>query len=199
MFWSILADAPSPSDNSLFIYIGAGVGGLIVLFILMKVLFGSSKGQPDLQKGMRESLADYPPAPKTSGKRLTLNGIAVRLRLLVVCPTGKQHQDLVVDDVGELLDEVIHGLGQFLDADKPRIKIWPPQLSVTGFAPTFHSVVESPDAIASKSPWILAAGPAKAAGKPILLGMAFYADTPVKLGQLIFNNNDWVENLRIER
>jgi hypothetical protein len=197
MWYPLLAQ--EGKDNSLYLYIGAGVGGLVVLFILYKVLFGKSNTIPDQRKSLRENLADFPPAPNKPGPRLTVNGIPVRVRLVVVCPTGAASDRIATDDLGELLDEVLQGFSGILDRDKPRVKVWPPQLSVTGFAPTFHQVVESPDPEGAKSPWILLAGPARAGGKPMLLGLAVYAETAVKLGRMTLQGKDWQETLRIER
>ena len=101
-----------------------------------------------------------------------MNGEPVRVRLVVVAPTGKQQDPITPDDVPELLDDVVRGLGGFVKADKPRVRVWPPQLSVAGFAPTFHRLVESPDAGKQSSRWVKLAGPARTGKRPILLGLA---------------------------
>src|SRR3954466_6229044 len=64
------------------VYIAVGVGALIVLFVLLKLATGRKKKPVDLEKGQRENLAEYPPPPPVSARRLTVNGLPVRLRLV---------------------------------------------------------------------------------------------------------------------
>jgi hypothetical protein len=178
----------------------AGVVAVIAVIVLLRTLLGAGKKPHDPVGGLRENLADYPPAPGVPGsRRLRIHGVPVRLRLVVVAPTGKQQEDITPDEVSELLDDVHRGLANFLRSDKPRVKVWPPQLSVAGFAPTFHRLVACPDPQGKPSRWVRAAGPVKAGGRPILLGLALYADEPVKLGLIVFEAHEWADALRIER
>ncbi|MSR51739.1 MAG: hypothetical protein EXS09_00425 [Gemmataceae bacterium] len=186
-------------DPNLWIYVAAGVGVLVALFVLFKIATGRKKKHPDLERGQREDLAEYPPPPPPGSKRLTAKGEPVRVRLIVICPTGKAQDPISMDEVPELLDEVLRNLGIFIKTDKPRVKIWPTQLSVAGFAPTFHRLVVSPDAGKKSSRWIKVAGPAKAGGRPILLGMALLTDDPCKMGDIHVQISDWNEVLRVER
>ena len=124
---------------------------------------------------------------------------SVRVRLIVVAPYGKNQPPVSADDIPGLLDDIRRGLGELAKADKPRMKAWPAQLSANGFAPTFFRLVESPDADGEPSTWVLAAGPARAGGRPILLGIAAQAADPHKLGRLVLENRDWVQSLQIEK
>ena len=180
------------------LYIAVGVGALIALLVLLK-LAGGKKKRPDLEKGQREDLSEYPPPPAVSARRLTVNGLPVRIRLVVVAPTGKQQDPITPDDVPDILNDVLRGLGGLVKADKPRVRVWPPQLSVTGFGPTFHRLVESPIAIGKPSPWVKLAGPARTGKRPILLGLAVLADEPTKLGDVQVETTEWGELLQIER
>ena len=128
-----------------------------------------------------------------------MNGEPVRVRLVVIVPTGKAQKPISPDDVPDLLDDVLRGLGGFIKSDKPRVKVWPTQLSVVGFAPTFHRLVKSPDEGQKSSCWIKLAGPAKAGGRPILLGLALLADDPCKIGDVQVETREWGELLRVER
>lgn len=179
-------------------YIVAGIVGLLVIAILIKLLSGGKKKHKDLQKGQREDLEDYPPPPPLKGtKRLTLDGLDIRLRLVVVAPMGKQQDPIDVDEVPDLLEDVVRGLGAFVTADKARVRVWPPQLSAQGFAPSFFRLVDSPDEEGKKSHWVLVAGPTKAAGRPILVGFAVYADEVNKLGRVTLEGKEWVESFQI--
>jgi hypothetical protein len=188
--------------KELLIYGGAGVLGLGVLALILVKMFGGKapKKHKDIQKGQRESLEEYPdPPPAKPGRRLTLDGVDVRLRLVVLVTTGKQREQIDVDEIPELLDDLLRGLGTFVKTDKPRVKVWPPQLSVAGFAPSFFRLVESPDDVGKKSHWIRMAGVIKIGGKPFLLGMALYSEELTKFGTLELDPTAWVKHLHIEK
>jgi hypothetical protein len=183
-------------DPSMLKYVGAVLAAALVLYILVKV-FGGKKKHPDLEKNQREKLAEYPAAPKAGGRTITLHGEPARIRLIVVAPQGKNKQAISADDVPELMGDLLRGLTQVVKADKPRIRIWPVQLSVEGFAPTFHRLVESPDAEGAKSRWVRLAGPVKIGGKQFLLGIALQTETPLKDGKMIMTTGDWSDYLGV--
>lgn len=177
-----------------------GLGLLVAILVLLRIAASRKKKYPDLERGQREDLASYPPAPVVAGPRpLSINGVPVRLRLVVVAPTGKLQETILPDHVPELLDDVLRGLGGFVRTDKPRIKVWPPQLSVAGFAPTFHRLVESPDPADRPSRWVKLAGPARTRQRPILLGLALWADEPCQLGDVHVETTEWGELLQVGR
>ncbi len=185
--------------GNIWVVVGV-IGGLIVIVAAVKLLGGGKKTHKDLQKGQREDLEDYPPAPASKGSRkLLLDGLEVRMRLVVVAPMGKQQDPIDADDVPEMLDDVLRGLGAFVTADKARVRVWPAQLSAAGFAPSFFRLVQSPDEQGKKSNWVLVAGPAKSAGRPILLGFALYSDEENKLGRVTVEGKEWVESLQIAK
>ncbi len=181
---------------------GAALLVLVVVLYFLKSLFtgGKRKGRVKKQANLQENLADYPdPPPLRRGPRLWVEGVPARLRLIVVAPTGTQHEAIDVDQVPALFDSLTRGLAQCIEADKPRIRTWPPQLSAKGFTPTFFRLVESPDADGDDSPWIRMAGLAKIRGKPYLIGLALYTDDDTAVGALALEANDWVRYLRIEK
>ena len=83
----------------------------------------------------------------------------VRLRYVVVAPVGKKP----IGKVDSVLEQVFRGLGEVAIDDHPRVRLWPPQLSTAGFAPTFFRLTKRPDPPGRASRWILLAGPARAA------------------------------------
>jgi hypothetical protein len=182
-----------------WIYAAIGLGVLVALFVLFKMASGRKKPHKDIERGQRENLAEFPPPPPAGAKRLSVNGESARLRLVVISPTGKAQDPIAVDDIPELLDDVLRGLGSFVKADKPRVKVWPTQLSVVGFAPTFHRLIESPDAGKKSSRWVKLAGPVKAGGRPILLGLALLTDDATKIGDVNVDTSEWGDLLRVER
>ncbi|HBI45774.1 MAG TPA: hypothetical protein DDY78_23415 [Planctomycetales bacterium] len=200
----LFADAVPPGQNllesigtqNLMLY-GAIAVGILLLLVILIFLMSRGKKRVNPESGLDEDLSEYPPAPGQPGaRRLTVHGRPVRLRLVVVGPVGKR--TIAEGGVEALLDEVLRGLGQIAQQDKPRIKIWPPQLSQQGFAPTFFRKTQCPDRAGKPSHWLLAAGPARAGGRPVLLGLAMWADDKGPMEQKILTETEWDEALQIK-
>jgi hypothetical protein len=197
MLWAQAEIIDKLRGNWIFAVMGLGI--LVALFVVFKIATGRKKAHPDNERGQRENLAEYPPPPLAGARQLSANGILVRLRLVVISPTGKSQDPISPDDVPDLLDDVLRGLGSFVKADKPRVRIWPPQLSVAGFAPTFHRLVSSPDEGAKSSRWVKLAGRARTGKRPVLLGLALLADESCKLGDVHVGTTEWGRLLQIGR
>jgi hypothetical protein len=200
----LIADAAPPGQNlldsigtqNLMLY-GAIAVGILLLLVVLIFLMSRGKRRVNPERGLDEDLSEYPPAPgKPGSRRLTVHGRPVRLRLVVVGPVGKR--TIADRGVEALLDEVLRGLGQIAQQDKPRIKIWPPQLSQQGFAPTFFRMTHCPDRAGKPSHWLLAAGSARAGGKPVLLGLAMWADDTGPMEQTILTETEWDQALQIK-
>jgi hypothetical protein len=172
-------------------YVAVGVGALVVLVVLVRLARRRAGGHRDLEAGLREDLDEYPPAPPGAA-RLLVNGVPGRLRLVVVAPTGKLSDPITPDDVPELLDRVHLGLGRLVEADKPRVKVWPPPLSSAGFGPTFHRVVRG-----SGKRWVKLAGPARTGRRPVLLGLVVWTDNASGLGDVVVEPTEWGELLHV--
>lgn len=173
---------------------GAVVVGLLVLWLLVRLLFRGKK-PVDPESNLDQTLAELPPPP--GGARhyqLKVMNQPVRLRYVVVAPVGKRP----LGKIDSILEQVFRGLGEVSIDDKPRVRPWPPQLSVPGFAPTFFRLTRRPEPANKPSRWILLAGPARAGGTPVLLGLAVLADTPSKAGLLTMTETEWGEVLDVE-
>ncbi|HTU21679.1 MAG TPA: hypothetical protein VMG10_26820 [Gemmataceae bacterium] len=197
----LLADLPSQLlpgrpllDNNLVFYcVGGGVLLVLVLLILWVRRFRLPAVDPE--GGLIENLGDYPPAGP-GPQRLFVHGRPVRLRLVVLAPLGKR--PLPTDGAVEpLLDQIVRGLGDIARQDRPRIRVWPPQLSHQGFPPTFFRLTRRPEQAGKPSPWVLAAGPVRAGGHQLLVGLALCADGSTDLDNLPLQANQWNEVLRI--
>ncbi len=175
----------------------------IVIFILAHFsgrlwysMFGPPPKAPE--DNLKERLVEYPPAPGKPGpRRLTVEGLPVRVRLIVVAPVGRS-RPIDPESVNDLLNNVVRGLKEIIQKDKPRIRVWGPQLSNTGFAPIFHRLAETQTEDGEASHWVLVAGPASAAGQPILLGLAVHADEANELGKLTVSAERWAETVRVQ-
>jgi hypothetical protein len=178
--------------------IGAVVAGFVVgagLLVLKRLR--SRKGTVDPDSGLGEKLAAYPAAPRPGTHRLTFEGQPVRLRLVVLAPAGRAMQ-LNSDMAEGVLQAIFHGLGEVADLDRPRIRIWPGQLSQEGFAPKFFENVDRGESQGKPSRWILAAGPAQAGQRAVLLGLALEATSPMARGNVRMDAEKWMEKLRVQ-
>jgi len=170
---------------------------LLVAFLVLRRLLRPKRATGDPERHLREHLGEYPPAPGNPGpQRLSVQGKTARLRLVVVAPLGQQAAPNV-NEVERFLDQLLHGLGAVALHDKPRVAVWPGQLSQQGFPPTFHRLVTSPESEGAPSRWVLLAGPAKVGKHPVLLGMALHTDAPNTLGKLHPQPHQWAEMLRV--
>ena len=141
---AVFADAgPFPAKApALLGLLGGGVCFGIVFVIALVAFFllrgGKKKTEPG--SGLLEDLSAYPPPPpRKSQRRLTVQGRPSRMRLIVMAPVGKRD----LREFGEpedLLNRVVHGLGDVAREDRPRIRTWPPQLSKQGFAPSSSGI-----------------------------------------------------------
>jgi hypothetical protein len=186
---------PLPEDKkTLVLYGAAAVGGVLVLMILI-VWLRRAKPPANPESNLAEDLAKLPPPGK--GKRhyqLLVMSQPVRLRLVVVAPVGKKP----IGKVDSVLEQVFRGLGEVAIDDHPRIRLWPPQLSSGGFAPSFFRLTKRPEPQGRPSRWILLAGPARAGGTPVLIGMAVQTDAPTTAGLVTVDEAQWSEILRVE-
>ncbi len=181
-----------PGGNNLLL-IGGGAAVALVLVLALIVLRGRKK-KVDPEGGLAEDLSTYPPPPR--GHRhyeLRVMNQPVRLRLVVVAPVGKRP----VGKVDSVLEQVLRGLGEVSIEDKPRIRVWPPQLSAKGFAPTFFRLTKKPDPDGKPSRWVLLAGPARAGAAPVLVGLAAVTEAPTKLGLITLDELQWAEVLQV--
>ncbi len=170
---------------------------LLVLFVLFRRAARALGGKGGGERGLREDLAEYPPAPGTPGPRqVSVEGVPGRIRLVVLAPVGKQAR-IDATKAEALLNHVVRGLGDVARHDRPRVRVWPPQLSVQGFAVTFHRMTHKPEPDGKPSPWVLLAGEARVGQHYILLGMAVHAEEKTALGRLTLTPDRWPEVVRV--
>lgn len=193
-FFCFLAEPPLLDNNLVFFSI---VGGILLLLLLPLVLWLRRSRRPgvDPEAGLIENLGEYAPAGP-GPLRLFLYNQPVRLRLVVLAPLGKRA--LPTDGAVEpLLSRVVFGLGDIVRQDRPRVRVWPSQLSHQGFALTFFRLTHRPEQAGKPSPWLLAAGPVRAAGQQFLLGLALWADDPSDRDNLLLQAKEWNVSLRV--
>ncbi len=169
---------------------------LAVLLVLIRVLFGRRKAVPKAPN-LEEDLSTYPPAPPSSGdRRLVVEGIPVRLRLVVLAPGGTQGT-VDEENIGPTLERILPGLGEIFRHDRPRVRIWPTQLSYQGFTRHFHRNTLVPEGEGELSPWVVVAGRAKIGKGQFMVGLAMQALKPTTIGRLTLEAHEWESKLRV--
>jgi len=189
-------------EYGMFILAGVGLLLLAVLLLLLKSLvrslFRGRAQKRDPQRDLLENLASYPPPfAKPGPNRLTVQGVPVRVRLVVVASAGKT---VTLDEkwVEPMLDQLIRGLGAILKHDQPRVRVWPAQLSSKGFTVNFHRLTKKPEEESEPSRWVMVAGQTPARPRSFLLGLALWADEETNLGRLTLEPDQWTDLLRVK-
>jgi hypothetical protein len=193
--WLLFAvNIPGVDPDKLKLY---GGGAAVVLVLIVIALLMSRRKRPvDPEQGLSENLAGFPPAPGRPGKRrLTVHAQPMRVRLVVVAPTGKK--PLSPEDAEALVGSMMRGMDEILKTDRPRIRVWPTQLSNVGFAQTFFRRVLRPEPRGRMSNWVRVAGPAKSGATPLLLGMALLADEATDIDELDLDGPEWLDVVRV--
>jgi hypothetical protein len=177
----------------LLLLLGAVVGGL------WRALFSRRLAPtPDWERDLTEYLAECPlPVQPPGDHRLTVYHVPVRLRLVVVAPSGKE-ADVDATAVENLLDRIVPGLGAVAYQDRPRIRVWPPQLSHHGFAVAFHRRMRNPDPEDQPSRWVLVAGKAQVGRQAVLLGLGLWSDEPNMIGRVTLEPHQWLDVIRLK-
>jgi hypothetical protein len=184
-------------------YLVLAVAGVLVLVVVGLVLRSlarlfTRKPPPAPEADLREDLAEYPPAPGQAGpRRLLVQGTPARVRLVVLAPVGKQ-ASVSAGQAEQLLEHVVRGLGGVCQHDKPRVRVWPPQLSVEGFGHKFHRYTAKPEGEGQPSRWALVAGKARVGPSYILVGLAMQTDEEQTLPPMVLEPQQWNEVLRIK-
>jgi hypothetical protein len=188
--------------------LGAGLAVLVVLLLLLLVwrLFGGRSRRPDQEtpetdeSGLIEDLASFPPPPpRPEGSlHLSVRGVPVRVRLVVLAPLGRGAV-IQPDHAVDFLDQVVNGLSTLTRQDQARVRLWPAQLSGHGFHPMFLRLARRTEALHEPSPWVLVAGQARIGARHVLVGLALQARNPVILEGLNPEPDDWYTLLRVEQ
>jgi hypothetical protein len=181
-----------------------GGGVLLVLLLLwlavVRPMRRLSRREPVIPRAdpLVEDISAIPPAsPHFGDVRLTVEGIPVRLRLVIMAPAGTAYM-LAPELVPALLDRVVPGLAEAVKRDSPEVRIWPGQLSTDGFAHAFHRNTPVPEGERTPSRWVLLAGRADLGERQVMVGLALQTIKPQTIGRRTLKPHDWATTLRIK-
>ncbi len=174
---------------------------LLVLWLLLRGLLGKGKRRRRVADAtLTEDLSTYPPPPALWGdQRLTVYDLPVRLRLVVAAPLGLEGGEVWENQIEWLLDQAAPGLGAMVRADRPRVRVWPAQMSKEGFAAAFRRHTLLPDDRVP-SRWVLLTGRALIARRPVALGLVFLANQDNTLGRITLDQpHEWMTVVRVKQ
>lgn len=183
------------------IFLTAGLLLLLILGLLlrrlMRSLFQRRRPPPDWERNLRENLDSCPLPTRPPGDRvLYVYHLPVRLRLVIVAAPGKE-MDLDATAVEKLLERILPGLGTMAERDRPRIRVWPPQLSQQGFVSAFHRCTPKREPDGEPSRWVFVAGRALLGRQTVLLGLGLWSDEPSTIGRVHLEPHQWLDVLRL--
>jgi hypothetical protein len=122
-----------------------------------------------------------------------------RLRLVVMAPSPNYVGDLAPEMAESLLDWLQPGLGESIDADSPRLVVWPRHPSLGHFTPLFHKLVQIPEAKGRRSPWVLISGPAHMGRQTVFLGLAVFLDRTTYQREIEVAREKWNEVIGLQK
>jgi hypothetical protein len=131
-------------------------------------------------------------------RRLTVKGVPVRLRLVVLSRGSRNVGELHQGMADRVLDWIKSGLADVTAGDYPRVRVWPPFYSADGFANAFAANVPIPEAKGQPSRWVLVAGQVKMGLETIQVGLALYADEDNTLRNINVKGERWLDVLGVK-
>ena len=188
-------------EYALYIVLGSvcivALIGLMLLLAIARFLFGGRKGKETADRALTEDLTEYPDVKSSSSDRqLRVEGVPGRLRLVVMAPAGTA-SDIEMDEIADILDKVVPGLGEIYKYDKPRVKIWPTQVSYQGFGNHFHKCMKTDAEKGELTRWMLVAGKIRIGKKQYMLGIAVQSAKPNTFGRRTIDAHQWDSILRV--
>lgn len=139
------------------------------------------------------------PLGKNERTDLKVHNLPVRLGVVVLAPLGRL--DLPDDEeIPNILDGLVPGLGKFVADDTPIVRSWPNQVSVGGFANNLalHMQVGGKDL--TETPWCLVAGKTKRPDGLLLVTLALAAEASNRLGVVrLDDESQWMQAIQVSR
>lgn len=180
------------------VLIAAALLALGILDRLVRRIFRRRPRAGDAETELDEDLSRFPPPPGPPGEhQLMVYHIPARLRLVVMAPAGSERY-FPESNARKLLDQLIPGLREVAAVDRPRYRVWPPQLSQQGFVMSFHRHMTRPEPDDGPSQWILVAGKAQVGRQALLVGLVLWTPEPTTIGRLGLEPHQWLDVLRLK-
>ncbi len=188
-----------PQKRRLVMFAAGLIALAIVLFLLRRIVrwFHRPARVALTDDSLVIDLAALP-AAQSAATRVMVYHVPVRLAVVVIAPLGRDSDPPTHSEVPKLLDRIVPGLASALRHDQTIVKIWPRQLSATGFAPNLMRHVRLPGDKGRGTPWCLVAGRTTFGDSAYAVGLALGADSPNKLGLIaVESEHHWLDVVRM--
>ena len=184
--------------------IALGVAAIVLLLLIVGVVdrlwrkvFRRRHRPEATAPGPEEDLSRLPPPLLPPCERqFAIYHVPARVRLVVAAAAGAG-RDLDEKRVKKHLERIWPGVREVLIADKPQVRIWPPQLSQQGFAMSFHRHLLRPESPAQASPWTSVSGKIQFEGETLMLGLVLLTGEKTTFGQLTLEPHQWRDVIRL--
>lgn len=181
------------------------VAALAVLLIILRVLRAIVRGllsliprrERDWDEDMRYDIASLP--EPNLPPALGVYHVPGTLRLLVVAAAGA-HEKITPDNLVLTLERAVPGLGKQALRDRPKIDIWPTQLSEAGFVNAFHrcTPLHSHADAGTSSEFVIIAGKAMGGGKAVMIGVVVRTAEATTFGRInVSEVGTWLDVLKL--
>ncbi len=192
------------APNYLVLLVGAGCVLFAVAAVLMVLvsLLRRGKRRPEsegenLTIDLHRLQVEGPP---TIGLQLEFYGVPVRLVVFVLAPPGRGSIIPPRDNLRGVVENLLPGFTDVLDAHQPIYRAWPKQLSSQGFYQTFFNNLQLPGDKGKGTTWCSVVGRFDYGGGHLLAGMVCRSERPNALSQVIVEHEgQWHEVLRIRK
>lgn len=172
----------------------------VVVLSVLKRLRARAAPAPEAPPDLRIDVTSLPRMrPPMGGPNLQCVHVPVRLAVLVLAPAGRIRELPPREQLAEVADNIVPGLGRVLSTHAPLVRYWPGQVAVRGFANMFFANVKLPGDGGKGTPWCSVAGVFKVGGQAMMAGLVMTAETPTNIGQAIVEREtQWLDFLRVK-
>ncbi len=159
--------------------IGVAVCVGLVVIVILRTLWSWIRG-PKQQADADSPLAIRLDAVSetTPESPVRVRNIPASLAAVVLAPVGKSSEAVTVESIPALADRFVPGLSQVIERQAPQVKLWPRQVSHTGFGHALIKNVQIPDAEWRGSRWCVVSGPAILGEQRFDLGLVVAFGSP---------------------
>lgn len=173
---------------------------LVVLLVLWKVLRRRKRRPPPPAPDLTIDVTSLCQGSLPIGSpTLEFYHLPVRLAAIVLAPVGRVRRLPPSEQLTEVIDMIVPGLGEVAVAHRPLVRLWPGQVSVRGFANTFFSHAKLPGDRGKGTRWSSVAGMFKIEGQPLMAALVLRTDSPNSLGQVVIDaEQKWLGCLRVK-
>ena len=123
-----------------------------------------------------------------SGPTLEVYGTPVRLMVLVIAPVGRGEPP-AQSQLPRIAEFLLPGLMSVLNSHQPLFRLWPSQLSASGFTHILNNNLRLPGDRGKGSPWCCVSGRFHAEGRTYLAGLVCVGEVENSLGSVTIEHD----------